>query len=106
MSAMLRIAFTDFMRIFHPPTATRLAEEELAHAQRELLKAHSAEEYARAMANYHADRIARLTDFINQQKDPACQSNPSNSGTNAHDPIPLKKTSASNSDATWKSSWR
>ena len=106
MSAMLRIAFTDFMRIFHPPTATRLAEEELAHAQRELLKAHSAEEYARAMANYHADRIARLTDFINQQKDPACQSNLSSSGTNAHAPTQPLKTSTSNSVATLKKSWR
>ena len=106
MSAMLRIAFTDFIRIFRLPTAIRLAEEELAQAQRELLKAHTAEEYAHHMANYHEDRIKRLTDFINQQKEPTCQSSQSSSGTNAPAPTPLRKTSASNSDATWKSSWK
>ena len=103
---MFKLIFGDFIRIFRPPTAFELAQDELVHAQRELLKAHTAEEYAHHMANYHAERIERLTEYINQQKDPSCQSNPSNSGTNAHAPIPLKKTSASNSDATWKSSWK
>jgi enoyl-CoA hydratase/carnithine racemase len=65
---MLRIFFADFIRLLHPPTAIKLAEEELAHAQREMLKAHSAEEYAHHMANYHAERIERLTKFIEQQK--------------------------------------
>lgn len=106
MSPMLKIIFSDFIRIFQTPTALRLAEEELMHAQRELLKAHSAEEYAHHMANYHAERIERLTDFINQQKATPCQSNPLSSGTNAPAPTPLRKASVSNSDATWKSSWK
>jgi hypothetical protein len=97
--------FADFVRLFQPPTPLKMAQEELAQAQRELLRAHSSEEYAHHMANYHAERIARLTDFIHQQET-TCPSTTSNSGTNAHDPIPLKKTSASNSDATWKSSWK
>ena len=106
MSAMLRIIFADFIRLLQPPTPLQLAEDELAQAQRELLKAHSAEEYARNIAVYNAQRIERLTAFINLQKEPPCQSNQSSSGTNAPAPTPLRKTSTSNSDATWKSSWK
>jgi hypothetical protein len=65
---MFRIFFADFIRMFRPPTPAQMAEEELAHAKRELLRAHSSEEYAHHMANYHAERIERLTKFIEQQK--------------------------------------
>jgi enoyl-CoA hydratase/carnithine racemase len=65
---MFRIFFADFIRLLHPPTAIKLAEEELNQAQRELLRAHSSEEYAHHMANYHAKRIERLNKFIEQQK--------------------------------------
>ena len=68
MNPMLRIFFADFTRLLQPPTPLKLAEEELLQAQRELLKAHSAQEYARHMANYHSERIERLTDFIEKQK--------------------------------------
>ena len=68
MSAMLRIIFADFIRMLQPPTPLQLAEDELLHAQRELLKAHSSQEYARHMANYHTERIKRLLDFIEKQK--------------------------------------
>ena len=68
MNPMLRIIFADLIRLLQPPTPLKLAEEELLHAQRELLKAHSAQEYARHMANYHQERIERLIDFIDQQK--------------------------------------
>ena len=103
---MLKIVFSDFIRIFQTPTTLRLAEEELEHAKREWLKAQSAEEYAHHMANFHEERINRLAQFINQQKATPCQSTPSSSGTNALAPTPLRKASASNSDATWKSSWK
>jgi hypothetical protein len=106
MFPMLKTMLDDFIRVFQPPTPLKLAEEELDHAKRELLKAHSAEEYAHHMANYHEERINRLTLFINQQKVTTCQSNQSNSGTNVPAPTPLRKTSASNSDVTWKSSWK
>jgi hypothetical protein len=102
---MFRIFFSDFIRLLQPPTTLKLAEEELEHAQRELLKAHSAQEYAHHMANYHHERIERLINFINQQKQP-CQSNQLNSGTNVRDPIPLNKVSMSSSDATSRKSWR
>jgi hypothetical protein len=97
--------FADFVRLFQPPTPLQMAQDELAQAKREMLKAHSAEEYAHHMANYHAERIARLTDFINQQET-ACLSTTSNSGTNEPDPSPLQKTSMSNSVATLKKSWK
>ena len=103
---MFRIFFADFIRLLQPPTALVLAEEELAHAQREQLKAHSAKEYAHHMANYHAERIARLTDFINQQKALPCQSSPLHSGTAVPAPIQLSRTSTSNSAVTSKKSWR
>ena len=103
---MLRIFFADFIRLLQPPTALKLAEEELTHAQRELLKAHSAEEYAHHMANYHAERIARLTDFIHQQKAIPCQSSPLHSGTAVPDPTPATKTLTSSSVATLKKSWK
>ena len=103
---MLRIFFADFIRMLQPPTPLELAEEELMHAKRELLKAQSAQEYAHHMANYHEERINRLATFINQQKATQCQSSPSNSGTNVRVPIPLSKASMSSSDATSRKSWR
>jgi predicted outer membrane protein len=61
---MIKIIFADLIRIFQPPTADEMVAEELEQARRELLKAHSAEEYARSMAQYHQERITRLTNII------------------------------------------
>jgi ATP phosphoribosyltransferase len=99
---MFRIFFADLIRLLQPPTTLKMAEDELEQAKRELLKAHTAEEYAHHMANYHADRIDRLTKFINQQKEPSCQSSPSNYGTAEHVQNQQNKTSTSNSVATLK----
>jgi hypothetical protein len=102
---MLRIFFADFIRMLQPPTPLELAEEELMHAKRELLKAQSAQEYAHHMANYHEERINRLALFINQQET-LCQLSPLPSGTNVLDPIPLSKASMSSLGVTSKKSWR
>ena len=61
---MIKTIFADFIHIFQPPTAQEMVTEELEQARRELLKAHSAEEYARSMAQYHQERITRLTNII------------------------------------------
>jgi hypothetical protein len=61
---MIKTIFADFIHIFQPPTAQEMVREELEQARRELLRAHSSEEYARAMAQYHQERITRLTDII------------------------------------------
>jgi len=63
---MIKIIFADLIRIFQPPTADEMVREELEQARRELLKAHSAEEYARSMSQYHQERITRLTNIIEQ----------------------------------------
>jgi hypothetical protein len=97
--------FADFVRLFQPPTPLKMAQEELAQAQRELLRAHSSEEYAHHMANYHSERIERLTDFINQQET-TCLSTTLSSGTNEPALPQLTRTSASSSVATLKKSWK
>ena len=50
--------------LFKLPTVQEQAERELQEAQRELLAAESACEYARRIAEYQKDRIRRLTAFI------------------------------------------
>lgn len=53
-----------FIQLFTKPTPKELASRELAEAQRELLACQSAEEYAKAMAAYNRERIARLDAFL------------------------------------------
>ncbi len=50
--------------LFSRPTATKLAEEELRNAEKSLLEAQSAMEYASAIVSYNQNRVARLRDFI------------------------------------------
>ena len=53
---------------FRLPSAKELATKELETAQRKLLDALSAQEYARRMADYHADRIKRLTAYLKEEE--------------------------------------
>lgn len=53
---------------FRLPSAKELAGKELEAAQRKLLDALSAQEYARRMADYHADRIKRLTAYLKEEE--------------------------------------
>jgi hypothetical protein len=50
--------------IFRTPTPFELATKELEEARRSKLAAESAWEYAKAMVNYHADRIERLEQYV------------------------------------------
>ena len=50
---------------FYKPSPRELAQREMEDAQRDLLAAQSAADYARRMSEYHADRIRRLTVFLN-----------------------------------------
>jgi len=52
---------------FRLPSAKELAAKELETAQRKLLDALSAQEYARRMADYHSDRIKRLTAYLKEE---------------------------------------
>tara|TARA_R110002126_G_scaffold24817_1_gene85652 strand:+ start:903 stop:1151 length:249 start_codon:yes stop_codon:yes gene_type:complete len=49
------------------PSAKELAAKELSEAQRKLLDALSAQEYAKRMADYHSDRIKRLTAYLKDE---------------------------------------
>ena len=53
---------------FRLPLAKELAAKELDSAQRRLLDALSAQEYARRMADYHSDRIKRLTAYLKEEE--------------------------------------
>jgi len=53
---------------FRLPSAKELAAKELETAQRKLLDALSAQEYARRMSDYHADRIKRLTAYLKEEE--------------------------------------
>jgi hypothetical protein len=53
---------------FRLPSAKELAAKELGEAQRKLLDALSAQEYARRMSDYHADRIKRLSAYLKEQE--------------------------------------
>ena len=52
---------------FRLPSAKEMAAKELAEAQRKLLEALSAQEYAKRMADYHSDRIKRLTAYLKEE---------------------------------------
>jgi hypothetical protein len=72
---MIRVIFADFLKLLQPPTAVRLAELELAAAERELLKAYSAREYAGSVAAYNEERIRRLSKFLRSQQETADEPN-------------------------------
>lgn len=57
------------LNIFRTPSALEIAVRELSQAERELLSAHSAREYADAMVMYHGERIDRLRRFIKDTND-------------------------------------
>lgn len=52
---------------FRMPSAKEMAAKELSEAQRKLLDALSAQEYAKRMADYHSDRIKRLTAYLKDE---------------------------------------
>ena len=54
----------DYWRL---PSAKEMAAKELNEAQRKLLDALSAQEYAKRMADYHSDRIKRLTAYLKEE---------------------------------------
>tara|TARA_R110002126_G_scaffold119168_3_gene259981 strand:+ start:3310 stop:3495 length:186 start_codon:yes stop_codon:yes gene_type:complete len=53
---------------FRLPSAKELAAKELETAQRKLLDALSAQEYARRMSDYHSDRIKRLSAYLKDEE--------------------------------------
>lgn len=66
---MIRMVFNDFLKLFETPSPLKLAQTELDTAKRELLKAHTAVEYASNIAIYNEQRIDRLQYFISTYKE-------------------------------------
>ncbi len=58
-----------FSVLFRTPTPLELAAREMAEAERQLLSAHSAREYADAMVMYHGERIDRLRRYIKESQE-------------------------------------
>lgn len=56
--------FDKIREMFQTPSADLLALRELEQAQRSLLEAQTSQEYAKRMAEYHNDRIKRLTAYL------------------------------------------
>lgn len=50
--------------LFSPPTAREMAIKEKAEAERLLLEAQTAKEFATQMEAYHAGRVARLDAYL------------------------------------------
>lgn len=61
---MFKKMLEDVKTTFRKPSAIALAQQELDDAERSLLEALSSAEYAKRMADYHADRIKRLTIYL------------------------------------------
>lgn len=53
-----------FQGLWRLPSATEMAAKELEEAKRRYLDAQSAMEYAKRMSDYHADRVKRLTHYL------------------------------------------
>jgi hypothetical protein len=56
----------DLIEMFRKPSAKVLAQRELEEAQRQLLQAQSAQEWAASQVTYHTTRIARLKHITTQ----------------------------------------
>jgi len=61
--------FTVIKKILQTPTPMELVVKELVEAQRSKLEAESAQDYARSVVQYNMDRIARLTNTLNEMKE-------------------------------------
>jgi len=53
-----------FKALWQLPSPKEMAAKELEEAKRRFLDSQSAMEYAKRMSDYHADRIKRLTNYL------------------------------------------
>jgi hypothetical protein len=54
-------------KLFRPPTAHELALQEMQEAERQLLLAHTQQEYAAAMIAYNTSRVERLRETLKEE---------------------------------------
>lgn len=64
---MFKELMTRFANTFRMPSADMMAVKELEEAKRELLQMQSAQDYAKSMCAYHAERVKRLTAYVSKE---------------------------------------
>jgi hypothetical protein len=57
-----------FKQFFTLPNADVLAVRELEQAKRELLQMQTAQDYAKSMCVYHAERVKRLSAYVTKEQ--------------------------------------
>lgn len=62
-------AIKETLSVFRTPTPLEMAAKELADAERALLEASTAREYATAMVDYNNERIYRLRKYLKEATD-------------------------------------
>jgi hypothetical protein len=65
---MFKLLMTRFANSFRLPNADVMAVRELEEAKRELLQMQSAQDYAKSMCSYHAERVKRLTAYVTKEQ--------------------------------------
>ena len=65
---MFKLLMIRLSNSFRLPTADVMAVRELEEAKRELLQMQSAQDYAKSMCSYHAERVKRLTAYVMKEQ--------------------------------------
>lgn len=65
---MMRELMNRLANTFRLPSADMMAVKELDEAKRSLLQMQSAQDYAKSMCAYHAERVKRLTAYITKEQ--------------------------------------
>ena len=61
--------FNKLKSLYAPPSPESIALRELEESRRDLLAAHTAQEYASRMVEFHKGKIKRLTSFLKETMD-------------------------------------
>lgn len=64
---MMRELMNRLANTFRLPSADMMAVKELDEAKRSLLQMQSAQDYAKSMCAYHAERVKRLNAYITKE---------------------------------------
>lgn len=65
---MFKLLMARLTNSFRLPNADVMAVKELEEAKRELLQMQSAQDYAKSMCSYHAERVKRLTAYVTKEQ--------------------------------------
>lgn len=66
--SVIKELMTRLADMFRMPSADMMAVKELEESKRSLLQMQSAQDYAKSMCAYHAERVKRLTAYITKEQ--------------------------------------